>query len=361
MTFLDCDFLMVGAGMAGVSAAAALSTHGRTIVVEQESQPGYHATGRSAAIFANSYGNDVVRQLSAESRRLLAPELLGPRGLLYLRFTSSKAEAFEALDALPRLSPQEVCALVPILREDAIVAARWEADAADIDVATMQSAYLRALRADRGLLLVDAPVRAARWRDGGWEVDAGDNRIRARIVVNAAGAWAGPLGRLFGAKDPGLVPMRRSAAIIDGPAEGDVAGWPMVVDIDESFYFKPEGGKVMLSPADVDPSEPGDAYADDLAIAEAVDRFESVTTLPIRRVRTPWAGLRTFAPDAAPLIGFDSQVEGMFWLAGQGGFGIQTAPAAAALSAALITGCDAGFDAVDAAALAKSTAPSRFD
>lgn len=357
MTLLYCDFLVIGAGMAGVSAAAALAEHGRVVLVEREEHPGYHATGRSAAIFADSYGNDVVRRLSAESRPVLegwkGARLLQPRGLLYLTLDSSSRVAFDDLSHLPSLSAGEACALVPILRRETIVDARWEAAAADIDVAAMQAGYLKLLRDRRGILRVNAEVRLARYNSG-WRVDAGDTTVCAPIVVNAAGGWAEEIGALFGADRSPLVPMRRSAAIIDGPAEVRVDRWPMVVDIDESVYFKPEGGKLMISPADAEPSPPCNAYADDLAIAMAVDRFETITTHPVRQVRTPWAGLRTFAPDEAPLIGFDPKVEGLFWLAGQGGFGIQTAPGAAALAARMVTG-----GAVDQQ-FAAAVSPARF-
>lgn len=367
MTNLDCDFLVIGAGMAGVSAAAALAPRGRVVVAEQEEHPGYHATGRSAAIFADSYGNDLVRRLSAESRRLMEGwrdaggegDILRRRGLLYVTLEASSHQAFDDLDDLPRLSAAEACALVPILKEEAIAHARWESGAADIDVHALLDGYLRTLRAKGGALLRQAPVRSARRLDGRWRIAAGDQVICADVVVNAAGAWAGEVGALFGASPPGLVPMRRSAAIIDGPAGQSVDHWPMVVDMAESLYFKPEAGKLMISPADAEPSPPCDAFADDLAIAIAVDRFETITTLQVRHVRTPWAGLRTFTPDQAPLIGFDPHVEGLFWLAGQGGFGIQTAPAAARLAAALIAGGDTGFS-TDMDTLVTGVSPARF-
>jgi D-arginine dehydrogenase len=246
MTILHCDFLVIGAGMAGVSAAAALATHGRVVLVEREEHPGYHATGRSAAIFADSYGNDVVRQLSAKSRPVLEDwagyGLLRPRGLLYLTLESSSRAAFDDLGHLPGLSPRESCGLVPILCEEAILEARWEATAADIDVAAMQAGYLKMLRERRGIVLAKAEARLARYH-GGWRVDAGDTTVCAPVVVNAAGAWASEIGALFGAEQLPLVPMRRSAAIVDGPADVRVDRWPMVVDIDESISLPPSGLK----------------------------------------------------------------------------------------------------------------------
>ncbi len=352
MTLITCDFLVIGAGMAGLSAAALLSGHGDTCVLEQEVHPAYHATGRSAAIFVDSYGVGPVRALTAYSRTLFTQGsvpgvdmgLLSPRGLLYVTFDDVGQAAFAELDYLPRLTPQEVVALLPILKPDRLRWAYHEPTARDMDVHGMQTAYLRHLRRQGGRLFTAAAARAARRVGAVWQVDTPAGTFQAPFIVNAAGAWAGEVAGLFGAIDPGLVPKRRSAAIIDGPTGVDVSGWPMVADMEGRFYFKPEGGKLMLSPAEAEPTPPSDAYADDMAIAVAADHFQNVTDMEITRVQRTWAGLRTFAPDEQPVIGFDPAVPGLFWLAGQGGFGIQTAPAAAALAAALITGTDPGFD-----------------
>ncbi|MBP7335192.1 FAD-binding oxidoreductase [Niveispirillum sp.] len=365
MSLLTCDFLVIGAGMAGLSAAAHLSSHGSTLVLEQEEHPGYHATGRSAAIFVDSYGVGPIRTLTSHSRRLfesgslpgLDLGLLTPRGLLYVTFDDDLHPVFADLDYLPRLSPAEVVALAPILKRERVCGAFYEATALDMDVHGMQTAYLRHLRRQGGTLITGAGVHAARRLGGVWQVETKEGSVQAPIIVNAAGAWAGTVAGLFGAADPGLVPKRRSAAIIDGPAGADVTGWPMVADMAGRFYFKPEGGKLMLSPAEAEPTPPSDAYADDMQIAIAADHFQTVTGLDVTRVQRNWAGLRTFAPDEQPVIGFDPTVPGLFWLAGQGGFGIQTAPAAAALTAALVTGTDAGFEV---AGWLPSVSPARF-
>ncbi|MES2495849.1 MAG: FAD-binding oxidoreductase [Pseudomonadota bacterium] len=343
---LACDFLVIGAGLPGLSLAAELASEGRVIVAEREEHPGYHATGRSAAIFSGSYGLPPVQALSALSRPLLEAfptedgvrSSLTARGIFFVAFEGDRRRTVDHMAPLPKVSPTDLCRAVPILRPDMVLDVRHEADAADIDVHAVQSGYLRLLRERGGRLMSGAAVGAARRDHGVWRVDLPHATIEARTVIDSAGAWAGQVAALFGAADPGLAPLRRSAAIVDGPQDMAVSGWPMIVNADETLYFKPEGGRLMLSPADETPVEPHDAYAEDMDIAIAVDRFMQITTLEVRQVRTPWAGLRTFAPDRLPMIGFDPMVEGFFWLAGQGGFGIQTAPGAARLAAALLTG-----------------------
>lgn len=346
MTTTGCEFLVIGAGMPGLALAAELARAGGTIVVEREEHPGFHATGRSAAIFSGSYGAPPVQELSALSRPLLEAfpalhgeqSVLAARGIAFVAFDRDQRATVDHMAMLPRIALTDVCRAVPILRPEMVRDARYEADAADIDVHALQSGYIRRLRDCGGQLLTRSPVLGVRKSGGNWRVDiGGGTTIEARVVINAAGAWAGEIARLSGAPDLGLRPLRRSAAIVDGPEGQPVSGWPMIVNADETIYFKPEGGRLMVSPADETLVEPHDAYADDMAVAVAVDRLTQITTLDVRRVRTPWAGLRTFAPDCLPVIGFDASVEGFFWLAGQGGFGIQTAPGAARLAAALLT------------------------
>jgi D-arginine dehydrogenase len=341
----SADFLIIGAGVAGLSVARELCEVGSVIALEKEDAPGYHATGRSAAIFVDSYGDEVIQRLTAASRPLLdAPPfavdgalLARRRGLLYVARTGSAAlPATDSRARFPLLTRDETRALVPILRETAIAYARWEEGAADIDVHALLTGLQRHIKMRGGRILAAAPVTAAGRTAGIWTLTAGASTFSAPILINAAGAWALEVGRMLGAQDLPLIPLRRTAVTVAPPDGMDVSAWPMVVDLEESVYFKPDAGVLMLSPADETPVAAHDAYADDLDVAIAVDRFESLTDCSVRRVLAKWAGLRTMAPDRRPVIGFDPQVEGLFWLAGQGGFGIQTALGAAALSRALI-------------------------
>jgi len=347
MTVSQTDFVVVGAGVAGLSVAAALAPHGRVTVLEQEAHPGVHATGRSAAIFSRPYGDAAVQALSAAGRGYFErpgegeESLLSPRGVLHLVPSISLGEAKTRTTALGHCDPltaDEVLALVPVLSPEVVARGFYEPDAADIDVHALTSGYQRRLKALGGELRLSSPVLGLSRQDGVWRVETGAGALLAPVLVNAAGAWAGEIGRRAGAGDHGLQPLRRSAAIIDAPGGADPAPWPMVVEIDERIYFKPEAGKLMLSPCDETPFDPCDAYADDFEVAVAADVFEQLTGAPVRRVHHTWAGLRTFAPDRVPVIGFDPQVEGLFWMAGQGGSGVQIAPGAAALAAALIVG-----------------------
>ncbi|MGG7568152.1 NAD(P)/FAD-dependent oxidoreductase [Rhodovulum sp. DZ06] len=354
------DVIVIGGGIAGISAAAAMARERSVIVLEAERAPGTHSTGRSAAIFIRNYGNATLRALNAASAAALEdPEagfgegfdgaagpggaLLSPRGELMIA-TEDQLPALEAyLDGssgLERLTGPEAAALVPILRPDRIVAAALEADAQDIDVDRMLAGCLRLLRARAGAdaLRTGAPVAAMTRKGGTWRIEAGGETWEAPLVVNAAGAWAGRVAALAGAQEVGLTPLRRSAALLPAPGGRDMSRWPMFVSAAETFYAKPMGGKLMVSPADEDPVEPHDAWPDDMVLAEGLDRYEQAVTEPVTRLEASWAGLRTFAPDRTPVAGFDARAEGFLWLAGQGGYGVQTAPAMARIAAALIAG-----------------------
>ena len=345
--FLTVDFLVVGAGILGLASAAELSALGRVALVEQEAHPCHHSSGRSAAIFVRSYGSPEVQALTREAEQAFAEAeaegrfaALGvPKGLLVVAPRGSGGSG--AAPFRVAISAAEAARLNPILDPDRLEAAWWEDSARDIDVHAMQTGYLATLRRNGGRLFTDHPVLRASWQGGRWLVQAGGTTIQADRVVNAAGAWADPVGALFGAAPLGLVPKRRSAAIIDPPAGIAAAGLPMVVDVDETVYFKPDAGRLMLSPADATPVEPHDAWADDMDIALAVDRYERLTGRQVQRVHHMWAGLRTFLPDENPMIGADAVVPGFYWLAGFGGFGVQTAPAAARRIAGLMEGIPA--------------------
>jgi len=347
------DFLVVGAGIAGASAAYRLSRTARVILVERESQPGYHTTGRSAAFFVPSYGGPLVRPLTLASAEFMHHPpadftdfaLLTHRPALYV----ARPDQLEALrrfhdmlhaldDTVEWLEAEAVAQKAPMLRAGYAAAAVWEPDSHDIDVGTLHQSFLRGFRRQGGQLVTDAGVTAMRREAGLWCVQAGGESYQAPVVINAAGAWGDALAGLAGAAPVGLAPLRRTIITFDGPPDAPVADWPLVLDIGHEFYFKPESGRVLASPSDETPVPACDVQPEAEDIALLVDRLERATTLSVPRINSKWAGLRTFAPDRAPVIGFDDRVEGFFWLVGQGGFGIQTAPAASELAAALAMG-----------------------
>jgi len=335
------DVLVIGGGMAGISIAYELAAHARVVLVEAEPALAAHTTGRSAAIYAPSYGHGPVRALTAASERrfrdleteLATPPLLTPRTVIWL---GADDEGAARLDALPaaRIAPAEARALCPVLRD--ITAAARDDSARDIDVMALHDGYRRGLRERGGTVRAASRVTGIARDGAGWRVDAG-GEITADLVVNAAGAWADVLAAKAGVRTIGLQPMRRTAAIASGAADIDPA-WPMVADAADRYYFRPEGRHLLISPSDETPSEPCDAKPDELDVALAMDRVNAHTTLGLRRVHTAWAGLRSFVPDRMPVAGAWSDQPGFAFFAGQGGYGIQMAPAFAALGAALVLG-----------------------
>jgi D-arginine dehydrogenase len=349
------DVVIVGAGMAGASLAAELAPHASVLMIEAESLPGYHATGRSAAFWTETYGGPGVQPLTSASGAFLREGgFLRDRGALHLAGEADFARLDSFVEAfvgtgivLTPLDEPTIAERVPGLRPGP-----WrgllEASTADIDVAALHAHYLREAKAAGGELVCSAPLRFAAREGGRWRIDAGDAlTVEADILVNAAGAWADGVARIAGAAPLGIQPYRRTIAQLrtDPEAADDL---PLVIDAAERFYFKSEaGGRVWLSPHDETPAVPGDAAPEEIDVATAIDRMEKVVDWRFERVERSWAGLRSFAPDRLPVYGFDERVPGLFWFAGQGGFGIQTAPAAARLGAALLLGrsVEAGLDA----------------
>lgn len=373
MSDLDFDVLVIGAGIAGTSVAAHLAADRSVAVLEAESHPGFHSTGRSAALFSEMYGSAAVRALSRGSRAFLfdPPEgfaeapLIKARGALYVA-RPDQIEALEAFRAQPdvaavtqRIDTAGALDICPILRPDQVTGAIYEPDATDVDVHGLQQGYIRMLRQRGGQLLTDHPVTAMARADGKWVVSAGGRELRATTVVNAAGAWADIVGAMAGAAAIGLQPNRRTAILVDPPSGVSCDDWPLVIDIDEEFYFKPDAGLLLLSPADETPVEAGDAQPDDWDVAVAVDRVASATTLEVRRVKHRWAGLRSFVADRTPVAGYDLNAPDFFWLAGQGGYGIQTAPALSRLAACLVQGLPVPDDLAAHGVRAEDLAPSR--
>jgi D-arginine dehydrogenase len=344
----DFDVVIIGAGIAGASVAHFLAPHGHVAIVEREDQPGYHSTGRSAAVFAPSYGPPQVRALTRASRSFLQAlsGVLAPRGSLF----TARAEQVSAVDGLHerliaegargvrRLGTQSARAIVPVLRDDAVAAALYDDDASDIDVHALHQHYLRSAKVARAELLCGFDVQRLARSQQHWELADGQRTLRAPVIVNAAGAWADVIGMLAGARPLGLIPKRRSAFTF-APAPGlDTSAWPCVVGIDEDFYFKPDAGVLLGSPANADAVAPHDVVAEEIDIATGIARIEAATTLTIRRPLRTWAGLRSFVPDGALVGGFDDALPGFFWCCGQGGYGVQTSAAMGMACAAALAG-----------------------
>lgn len=339
------DFAIVGAGMAGASLAAELAGDARVLVLEAEDQPGYHTTGRSAAFWEECYGGPEIVPLTLASGKMLRDGgFLSPRGALYVARREDKAKIDRFIErfsgtgvTIERLGRDALAGRVAGLKA-AWCDAVWEPACADIDVAGLHAHYLSRARKGGIELAMRARLSGVRRAGDEWRLRTEDGReFTAKVLVNAAGAWADPVARLAGAKPLNITPLLRTVAqvVVDPPVP---ANQPLVLDISGKFYFKPDNGRIWLSPHDETPTIAHDAAPDEMAVAEAIDRFQRVVDCKIERVERKWAGLRSFAPDRAPVYGFDDTIEGFAWFAGQGGYGIQTAPAAAVLMADTLLG-----------------------
>jgi D-arginine dehydrogenase len=367
------DIIVLGAGMAGASLAAELGAQRQVVLLEVEDQPGRHATGRSAAMFFESYGNDTVRALTRASRGFLEhpPEgfaevpLMSPRAAMIVADSEGLPrleERYAGPDApatMQRLRPEQALALVPILRRDWLAGAFIDDSGCDMDVAAIHQGCLRVARRAGAHLVLGASEVALHRSGGLWQVRCRAGDFSAPVLVNATGAWADSVARQAGAAPVGLQPLRRTALTIPAPAGRDSRAWPMVIDVDETVYFKPDAGQLLLSPANEDPMEPCDVVPEELDIAIAVDRFETLTTEPVKRINHRWAGLRSFVADRSPVAGWDTQAEGFFWLAGQGGYGIQMAPALARAAVALLLGPELPADITAQGVRAEHLSPAR--
>ncbi|MGN7739038.1 NAD(P)/FAD-dependent oxidoreductase [Pseudomonas sp. 22526] len=350
----QADFIIIGGGIAGASTGYWLSRHGRVLVLERESHPAYHSTGRSAALYTAAYGTPQVRALTLASRDFFdaPPEgfcehpLLSPRGEMTVDFTGDPTElnnqylsAKATVPEMQLLNADEACARLPILRREKVHGALYDPSASDIDTDALHQGYLRGIRRNQGEVRTDCEVLGlSRDEQGQWQVQTAGQTFSAPILINAAGAWADQVGAMAGAQPLGLQPKRRAAFIFAGPEGVDIHHWPMLVSLDESFYMKPDAGMFLGSPANADLVEPHDVQPEELDIAMGIYQIEEATTLTIRRPTRTWAGLRSFVSDGDLLAGFDTKVPGLFWVAAQGGYGIQTSPAMGQASAALVRG-----------------------
>ena len=350
------DFIVIGGGIAGVSAAARLSDLGRVLLLEAETGLGYHTSGRSAALYEETYGKPSTIALNLASKAYLAETnggYLADRGLLLIG-TAANAALFDAdmRDMhLQPLSAAETIALVPILRPDVVTRGGFHPAAWDIDTDRLIQDFARIVRHAGGEVRTGERVAAIR-RDGGhWQVVTAKGDYAAPVLVNAAGSWADTVAALAGIAPLALQPYRRSMARIPAPGGHDVSRWPMMFGAGEEWYAKPDAGALLVSPAEEHPMQPHDAYADDMVLAEGLARYEAVVTQPVTRLLASWAGLRSFAPDRCLVLGPDPLQPGFVWVAGQGGYGFQTAPAASRLVADLVGGRTPALDAASVAAL----------
>ena len=364
----DFDVIVIGAGIAGATAAAQLSTDRKVVLVEAEEAAGYHSTGRSAAIWIQNYGPPDVQVLTRLSRRFFehppagftdAP-VMAHRPVLFLAPAAQTGRLQKLLDdglGLREIGLPELHAMVPALRPGYASAAAIEDDAFDMDVAALHQGFLKLLRNHGGVLALRSRTGRIERQNGVWMVEvAGGGRFQAPILVNAAGAWGDEVARQAGVTPLGLVPKRRTGVIID-PAPYHATDWPMINDVDHTWYCRPEARtKLMISPADETDTVPHDVQPDELDIAIAVDRMQQAMDIEVRRIEHSWAGLRTFSPDRSLAIGWDGMAQGFFWSVGQGGYGIQTSPAAGRLVADMVLGLNMG----EAGDIVAQVDPRRF-
>ncbi|MDJ0921689.1 MAG: FAD-binding oxidoreductase [Henriciella sp.] len=366
---MQADIIVIGAGVAGLSAAYTLAEHAHVIVLEREAFAGYHSSGRSAALLVPSLGSEVVQTITAAGAASLHEPPIGfdrpvlnHRGALWVankHQTQDLKNLMSSTVGMAPCSPDQAVARVPILRRDWLHSAAYEDEVYDIDVHVLIEGFRRGIQARGGRFLAGHTVQAANRQSGLWRIETPQAIVSAPIVVNAAGAWADPVGQLFGAQHIGFTPMRRTAATVEAPDGLEIEDWPFIINPAEDFYVKPDAGRLLISPADETHTPPCDAQPEELDIAIGIHEAQQALDIEVRHVQASWAGLRTFAPDREFVIGFDTLAEGYFWLAGQGGVGVQTCFGAAAYASGLIlNGPSSGISAIDA--LRDRITPARF-
>ena len=367
------DVVVIGGGIAGVSAAAHLAPHCSVTLLEMEPTLAFHTTGRSAALFVLNYGAEGTRPLTHASKEFLEnpPEgstdspLLTDRGFLWVA-TPAQMPRLEMIAEEDRksgadsllLDPEATLRQVPVLREEVIAGGLLERSARDIDVAGLHQAFVRIARRHNAEIQTNSAVTSIKRNGRGWTIAASDKTIKCQAIVNAAGAWGDKVAEMAGVEPVGLTPMRRTAFMV--PGNDAYSKWPMVADTDQGFYFKADGSQILCSLSEEEPAQPGDPRPRMEDVALAIERINETTTLGIRSVSSQWTGLRTFSPDRELVIGEDPQVPGFFWLVGQGGTGIQTSPAYGALVSAQVRGSDHPDHLAAANVDPAATHPARF-
>lgn len=375
----DVRFAIIGAGIAGTSLAyrlaEALGSAKDIVLLEREDQPGYHSTGRSAAVYTETYGPPVIRALTAGSRALFdnppdgfaSHPLMHPLGVLLIGREQAQAQAEKIYDECRALTPNvqlfepsEISKRVPVLRPEWTTIGVYEPDAMSMDVAAIHQGYLRGFRAMGGNIVTDADVFEITQANGRWTLTTRAGVVQCDMIVNAAGAWADEIAVKSGLGALGLTPKRRTALVFQGPDNVDTAGWPLVNDVEETFYFKPDAGRILASPEEETPMPPCDVQPDEYDIAVTVDRIQRATTMQINHIENKWAGLRSFFDDGVPTLGFDNRADGFFWLAGQGGYGITTSDAMARLATSQLLGQEMPADLADIGVDSSELIPSRL-
>ena len=371
----ECDFLIVGAGIAGASVGYFLSKKYRVMLLEREEQPGYHTTGRSVAVYTEAYGPRVIRALviaggpffQSPPKGFTEVPLCHPHGLMFVAREDQKKTLYDELAAVQPLSPniheiavEEAVRRVPVLRRDYLAACFLDPNTMSLDVNAIHQGYLRGLKSAGGQLVTNAEAQSFERHQGKWRVRTPAGDFAAPVVVNAAGAWADVVAERIGARTIGLVPKRRTVIAFAPPAGTDTAHWPVVIDAEETWYFKADAGTILGSPGDETPSPPTDAQPEEIDVAITVERLERATTMPVQRIIRKWAGLRSFVADRVPVVGYDPTVEGYFWLAGQGGYGIETSAGLARSAAGLAAGDGLPEDIRNLQVTERDLAPERL-
>ena len=369
------DFAVIGAGIAGTSVAAELAQHSSVILLEMESHPGYHSTGRSAALFAPGYGPPSIRALTRASsdffhhppKSFTETEILSPRGFLMISTETQLPALTSYYDEISQdssaewLDTRQLLQRHPLVRKEYAHAGVLENDSSDIDVNTLHMAFLNTFKSRNGQLQLNAKVHQLTHTQGNWYIKTSCGTFQSAVVVNASGAWADEIGKLAGAEVIGLTPKRRTGLIIEAPDNQAIETLPLTADVDESFYMKPDAGRFLISPANEDPVAPCDVQPEELDIALCIDRIENAFDLSITKVIHKWAGLRSFVSDKCPVVGYSNRVENFFWLAGQGGYGIQTSPALSRYASALALGKDLPPDVLAEGLQPSSISIDRFN
>jgi D-arginine dehydrogenase len=372
------DIIIVGGGMAGISVGYELASEASVLILEQEENPGLHATGRSAAVYAASYGSDrpalfALSQASASFFECPPPgfcehPLLSPRGVMYIAHEqklSQLRQSFERMrqvnHSLQWLDEAAIKEKVPLLRTEYAKQAMYEEQAYDIDVHGLQEGYLKGIRHSGGTLRTHQQVQGLEHHQGQWSVICQQNTYKAPVIINAAGAWADKIAELADVPQIGLTPLRRTAVLLEPPEQAQISRWPLMVEFEETFYLKPDAGKVLASPADESLSAPCDSQPEEIDVAYAAHYAETALQMQVRKVDHSWSGLRSFVSDRTPVIGYCEKTPGFFWLAGQGGYGIQTAPAAAKLAASLVLNRGVPETIADLGLMQAAVSPARFE